>query len=226
MGEAAGYYRHARLREEGRGSAGLERDLAGALREAGQAGRRGGAGGAVGAGAGAERVDQQEEPLRIGSPTYATLCYATLRYATLRYATLCYAMLCYAMLCYAMLCYAMLCYAIGYAMLCCAILCYAMLCYAVLCDVMRGQLQHGGGGTQRARRARHARYAATTAAMLYYDMRAVQDHSAPRPAPPLDRIESAARGGGLFCVQVVRVPCVLVPLEAAPAARGGAGRAR
>ena len=27
---------------------------------------------------------------------------------------------------------------------------------------------------------------------------AVQDHSAPRPAPPLDHIESAARGGGYF----------------------------
>ena len=37
VGEAAGYYRHARLREEGRGSAGLERDLAGALRKARQA---------------------------------------------------------------------------------------------------------------------------------------------------------------------------------------------
>ena len=110
MGEAAGYYRHARLREEGRGSAGLERDLAGALREAGQAGRRGGAGGAVGAGAGAERVDQQEEPLRIVARP-PMLRYATLRYATLRYATLCYAMLRYATLCYAMLRYATLCYA-------------------------------------------------------------------------------------------------------------------
>ena len=34
----------------------------------------------------------------------------------------------------------------------------------------------------------------------------VQNHSAPRPAPPLDHIESAARGGGRFCVRTTRAP--------------------
>ena len=46
--------------------------------------------------------------------------------------------------------------------------------------------------------------------------RAVQSHSAPRPAPPLDHIESGARCGGLFCVRAARVPKGLGALE-----RGG-----
>ena len=159
VGEAAGYYRHARLREEGRGSAGYAM-------------------------------------LR-----YAALCCAMLRYAALCCAMLRYAALCCAMLRYAMLCYAMLCYAV----LCDAMLCYAMLCCAMRCYAMRGQLEHGGGGTQRARRARAGSFRppSRTAARSY-------------------RVGGAGRG--LFCVQAVRVPSVLGTLEAA--ARGGAGRAR
>ena len=107
---------------------------------------------------------------------------------------------------------------IRYAMLCYAVLCCAMLCYAMRCDGRPATAR--GGGTQRARRARHARYAATatTAAMLYSRSTMICDAPCriippPRPAPPLDHIESAARGGGLFCVQAARVPSVLGALE-------------
>jgi hypothetical protein len=47
-------------------------------------------------------------------------------------------------------------------------------------------------------------------------MRRAVHHSAPRPAPPLDHIESGARCGGLFCVRAARVPKGLGALE-----RGG-----
>jgi hypothetical protein len=50
--------------------------------------------------------------------------------------------------------------------------------------------------------------------------RAVQSDSAPRPAPPLDHIESAAWGGGRFCVRIARA------LRAQPAALPTEPRAR
>ena len=77
MGEAAGYYRHARLREEGRGSAGYAMLRYAALCCA---------------------------MLRYAALCCAMLRYAALCYAMLCCAMLCYAMLCYAVLCDAMLC--------------------------------------------------------------------------------------------------------------------------
>ena len=62
--------------------------------------------------------------------------------------------------------------------------------------------------TGASRRARGSRAVAATGPRACARLRccdAVQDHSAPRPAPPLDHIESAARGGGLFCVRAARM---------------------
>jgi hypothetical protein len=53
-----------------------------------------------------------------------------------------------------------------------------------------------------------------------HSTRAVQSDSAPRPAPPLDHIESAAWGGGRFCVRIARA------LRAQPAALPTEPRAR
>jgi hypothetical protein len=62
-----------------------------------------------------------------------------------------------------------------------------------------------------------------------HSTRAVQSDSAPRPAPPLDHIESAAWGGGRFCVRIARAlraqPAAL-PTQYDGAARAAPARAR